>query len=135
MSKKGKVLDNDEYVGDVKAVLDGSRCPICKLGNGAMCVEHALLCKNFKWIKNYINNLEEFDRNTIYVLESTISSRVSTIINDVEIIDGRLAIEEYLDKKNCSVNMEKILKEIILLRKALLFVVNEVEKEGMNKCK
>ena len=136
MSKKKKSGKNDDaYIGDVRLTIDESKCPICKLGNGVMCVNHATLCKDFKWIKDYINNLDSFDKNTIYILESTISSRVSYVIDEVGVENGRLAIEEYLDKKTCSVWMERILKEILLLNKALAFVVDEVEKEGIKECR
>ena len=103
-----------------------NKCPICKLGNGALCTEHYILCKDFKWLRNYINNLDKFDNNTVYIIQSAITERISLIINKLEVINGRLDIEGYLAKSSCSVYSERMLKEILILEKAKTMVIKEI---------
>ncbi len=111
-------------------------CPLCSSnGNeGSLCEKHVNLSKDYNWLKNYINSQETVNAKTLYLLEFAISDRVSYVINDVPVIDGRLAIEEFLQEnlyekvKNkkevrCSIYMEKMLKEILALQKAHSMIV------------
>lgn len=91
-----------------------------------MCENHFILCKDFKWLQNYINNLDCYNEITIYVLNSSISERKSMIINEVDIVNGKMDIEGYLKQDTCSPYMERILKEILLLEKAKKIVSNQI---------
>ncbi len=127
--KTGMRLLEKETVRE-NLVIDGSHCPVCGLGSGIMCEEHLLKCKNFEWLRKYLNNLDKFDKNTLYILDSSITDRKSLVINDIEIIDGKMDIEGYLQKPYCSEYMERMLKEIISLEKAREIIFDEVQKEG-----
>ncbi|MDD3474420.1 MAG: hypothetical protein PHP08_00770 [Candidatus Dojkabacteria bacterium] len=111
-------------------------CPLCSSNGdlGAFCEIHLKALKDYNWIKNYINNMENFDNKTIHILDFAISERVSYVINDIEVINGRLAVEEYLKENlynrlengkeaRCSEYMERMLQEILLLRKARSSVI------------
>lgn len=108
-----------------------NHCPLCNLGDGALCHEHELMSKDFNWVKNYINNQETLDKKIVYLLGYSLSDRVSYIINDVEIINGRLQIEEYLKKKNISVDMEQRLREILALEKAYDMIIELMNNGGI----
>lgn len=106
-----------------------SKCPVCELGDGALCSSHELMTKDFIWIKHYINSQEKFNKNIIYILDFAISDRKSNVINDIEIIDGRMLIEEALNKKNISVDRERMLKEILALQKAKYTIIKLMNLE------
>ena len=127
--KTGMQLLEKEMVKE-NLVIDGTHCPIYGLGNGIMCEEHLLSTKNFSWLRNYINNLDKFDQNTLYIIDSAITDRKSQIINDIEIVDGKMDLQGYLEKSTCSTYMEKIIKEIINLEKAREIIFGEVQKDG-----
>ena len=105
-----------------------NRCPICGLGNGCLCVKHSELASDFGWLRDYINGLEDVDKNTLYVIETSLANRKSLIINDVKIKDGRMQIEEKLESSTCTSYMRRILKEIQVLEKARFCVIEILRK-------
>lgn len=126
---------NINLVERKEEIVKGDNCPICKLnGNrGALCSEHAKLTSDFNWLRNYINNLDEneIDKDVVYVLEFAISTRISYIINDVEVVNGRLQVKEHLElleKKKTNLYMERKLKEILALQKAKSYVMTLVKE-------
>ena len=116
-------------------------CPLCSNNGdlGAFCQHHLNALRSYHWIKYYINNIEKVDKKTIHILDFAISERVSYVINDVEIVSGKLAIEQYLEENlygrmenrkevKCSVFMERILLEIMSLQNArgsILIIMKE----------
>ena len=119
-----------------------NHCPVCGLNGkiGAFCQTHLDSIKDYNWIMNYVNGLEKYDKKTVHILSFAISDRVSYIINDMEIIDGKLAIEEFLQEKlyerlengkeiRCSVWMEKLLKEILALQKSRSKIIEIIKEE------
>lgn len=134
MFKGMQFLNPEKEKGEEKEKL--KTCPLCSSNGieGALCEQHVNLSKDYNWLKNYINSQETLNTKTLYLLEFAISDRVSYVINDVPVIDGRLAIEEFLQEnlyervKNkkevrCSIYMEKMLKEILALQKARSMIV------------
>lgn len=129
----------------VKDDFRGEKCPICfndlNGDSGALCPKHAILiCSNYEWLRDYINNLEGFNKDTIYILDDAISNRVSYIINDVEVVNGRLQIKEHLDKElekshdKRSPYMERMLREILSLQKAKAKVIEIMNSEIKEVC-
>lgn len=113
-----EIRESDERVGD--------KCPICKKGNGALCIEHALNTKDFNWLRKYINQLTEFDSNTIYIIEYAITDRKLSIISNVNIFKR----EEYIKTHNGLYSV--ILKEIMSLETAK-YTVLTLMNNGNNK--
>jgi hypothetical protein len=109
--------------------LDESKCPICKLGDGVLCLMHMKCCKSFDWIKNYLNNLEKFDKNTLYIIDVAVADRKQNFINVVGFVKGHLALEEYMEKESCPAYKEKEIKEILILEKAKAMIINIMKKE------
>lgn len=122
----GLVMDSEIEKKHVDA------CPVCGVngGNGNLCVQHALMTKDFEWVKNYLNRLEKFNTQSLYILEFAITDRKSLIINDVSIINGRLQVDEYLEHRNISEYKKRILQEIKVLEKARYTVINIISSNG-----
>ncbi len=101
---KGMQLLNNEREKDKEKT---KNCPICSSNgdDGALCAKHAELSKNYVWLKNYINSQEKMNEKILYLLNFSISDRLSYIINDVPIVNGRIMIDEFLQK-----NMEFLQK-------------------------
>ena len=132
-----------------------NRCPIChpESGKGVLCETHEVLIHDYDMLRGYINNLDIslLNGNILYLLDNAIGNRVSYVISAHEkhyhkrlkVINGKLAIEEYLKEKlddkiengkeaTCSVWMQTILLEILALRKAKckIIVIFENDRIG-----
>lgn len=84
--------------------------------------------RTYTEIKEYINHLEVVDKETVYYIESAITDRKSMIINDLEIVDGRLDYESKL--RNGSKYMKQMIREIQSLEKAKVTVVEMMRGEN-----
>lgn len=105
-------------------------CPVCTGKNGCLCEVHALLIKDFNWVRDYVNSQEKVDSNLVYILEASISDRKSYVINDIEVDEGRLMIEESLEKyKKLSIEREKMLREILSLEKARDVIIEMIKNK------
>src|SRR5574337_448512 len=98
---KNKTWESQEIKTEKEDGNKINHCPVCGLNGkiGTFCQTHLDLMKDYNWLKNYLNNIEKYDDKTIHTINFAISERVSYVINDVDVIDGKLAIEEFLQEK------------------------------------
>lgn len=142
--KRDKKWESQE-IEEYKSESNINHCPVCGVNGviGAFCQTHLDLLKDYNWIKNYLNTLDskKYDHKTIHIIDSAVSDRVSYVINDVEIVDGKLAIEKFLQENlygrlnegktvKCSQWMEKTLLEILNLQRARDKIIEMMKSEG-----